>query len=406
MHILIVNSYFGLGGSETYAVTVGEQLERLGHAVTLFAGDASSEGRELAASRALTLQTGDPATLAERDDFDAVIAQDAVSAYALAGREELPQVFVVHGMAPFEHPPQGMRPLPIVVALNDRLAGRATAMAGGGEVVRMRQPIDLLRFKAPTPARRRPRRVLAFSNYLQRDRLALLESACSELGLELMTMGATSTASVVPQQRIANADIVVGYGRSILEGMSMGRAAYVWDHGGGDGWVTPATYPALEANGFAGSCNEKIIDAELLREDFAGYRQDFGLLGYDLVRKHHSATLHAEELVGLLQRAPTPTADPVNATIGLLARAHTRAEHDRESAYAQLRAKAEEAEAHLLRLSEIGAAGEAERQGRLAAEQRLGEVEGKLGEVLHSSSWRLTAPLRRLGRMLRVLRGR
>jgi hypothetical protein len=406
MHILIVNSYFGLGGSETYAVTVGEQLERLGHAVTLFAGDASSEGRELAASRALTLQTGDPATLAERDDFDAVIAQDAVSAYALAGRQELPQVFVVHGMAAFEHPPQGMRPLPIVVALNDRLAGRATAMAGGGEVVRMRQPIDLLRFKAPTPARRRPRRVLAFSNYLQRDRLALLESACSELGLELMTMGVTSTASVVPQQRIADADIVVGYGRSILEGMSMGRAAYVWDQGGGDGWVTPATYPALEANGFAGSCNEKIIDAELLREDFAGYRQDFGLLGYDLVRKHHSATLHAEELVGLLQRAPTPTADSVNATFGFLARAHTRAEHDRESAYAQLRAKAEEAEAHLLRLSEIGAAGEAERQGRLAAEQRLGEVEGKLEEVLHSSSWRLTGPLRRLGRMLRVLRGR
>src|SRR3954470_23618066 len=141
MHILIVNSYFGLGGSETYAVTIGEQLERLGHTVTLFAGDASSEGRELAASRALTLHTGDPATLAGQDGFDAVIAQDAVSAYALASRDELPQVFVVHGMAPFEHPPEGVRPLPTVVALNDRIAARAAAMAGGAEVVRMRQPI-------------------------------------------------------------------------------------------------------------------------------------------------------------------------------------------------------------------------------------------------------------------------
>ncbi|HSC21460.1 MAG TPA: hypothetical protein VLC07_07005, partial [Solirubrobacterales bacterium] len=338
--------------------------------------------------------------------FDAVIAQDAVSAYALASGVELPQVFVVHGFAPFEHPPQGVRPLPTVVALNDRIAARAAAMAGGAEIVRMRQPIDLWRFESPSPARERPRRVLAFSNYLQRDRLALLESACSGLGLELMTMGVTSTASVVPQQRIADADIVVGYGRSILEGMAMGRAAYVWDRGGGDGWVTPETYPAFEANGFAGSANEQIIDAERLREDFAGYRQDFGLLGYDLVRKHHSATLHVEELVGLLERAPAPTADPVNATFGLLARAHARAEHDRQSAHVQLRAKAEETEAQMLRLNEVGAAGEAERQGRLAAEQRLREAEGKLGEVLHSSSWRLTAPLRRLGRMLRVLRGR
>ena len=42
---------------------------------------------------------------------------------------------------------------------------------------------------------------------------------------------------------MADADIVVGYGRSVLEAMAMGRAAYVWDHAGGDGWVTPETYP-------------------------------------------------------------------------------------------------------------------------------------------------------------------
>ncbi|MGN6202666.1 MAG: glycosyltransferase, partial [Solirubrobacterales bacterium] len=192
MRIVIANSRFLLGGSETYAVTVGEQLERLGHTVELFAGEANEAGRELAVSRGLALQTGDPEELAEREDFDALIAQDAAAAYAVASRRQLPQVFVIHGLASFEHPPQGVRPMPPVVALSDRMADRAAALAGRPEVVRLRQPIDIWRFKPAGPARERARRVLAFSNYLPPDRLAMLRAACDDLGLELTSMGATS----------------------------------------------------------------------------------------------------------------------------------------------------------------------------------------------------------------------
>ena len=32
--------------------------------------------------------------------------------------------------------------------------------------------------------------------------------------------------------------------------------AYVWDTRGGDGWVTPETYPALEADGFTGAATD------------------------------------------------------------------------------------------------------------------------------------------------------
>jgi len=418
MRVLIANARFLLGGSETYAITVGEQLERLGHTVALFAGEASAEGRELADSRGFELSTGDPATLAERDDVDALVAQDAASAYALASRAEIPQAFVMHGFASFEHPPQGLRPLPPVVALNDRIADRAAAFAARPEVVRLRQPIDLWRFRPTGPARPRARRVLAFSNYIEADRLAMLESACEELGLELTTMGARSTTSLTPQQRIADADIVVGYGRSILEGMVMGRAAYVWDHGGGDGWVTPGSYPALEGNGFAGAATDAMVGAERLREDFAAYRPELGALGYDLVRKHHSAARHTEELVKLLERAPAPRPDPANVTVGLLVRSEARAEDDRIRTGFQLREKAEETEALRVeaealrvevgelrsRLEEVGEAGEAERQRRLAAEEQLRAADARFQALLGSASWRLTAPVRLLIQALRGLR--
>jgi hypothetical protein len=406
MHILISHARFLLAGSETYSVTIAEQLEKLGHAVTIFAGHASPEGRELAASRGLKLETADLASLADRDDFDAAIAQDAASAYAAAGRREVPQIFVMHGFAEFEHPPRAVRPLPPVVVLNDRVRRHADALAGKPEVVRLRQPIDLQRFKPRGASRPRPRRVLVFSNYLERDRLAIIESACEELGLDLTSMGINSETSVTPQERIADADIVVGYGRSVLEAMVMGRAAYVWDRAGGDGWVTTETYPALEASGFNGGATDAVIDSDRLREDFAAYTPELGTLGHDIVRNHHSAAVHVEELVRLLDRTEAPSPDPVHESLGVLVRAEARQADNANRIEHQLRLKAGDLEA--LRLQHENVEAELERTASLLGperERRI-ELEAQIAEMVGSSSWRLTAPLRRLTERLRTLRGR
>jgi hypothetical protein len=414
MRVLITHSRFLLGGSETYAVTVAEQLERLGHPTAFFAGHASPEGRELLVSRGLSLATGEPAELADRGDFDAVLAQDAANAYAVTGRRKVPLVFVIHGLAFFERPPEALQPLPSVVVMNDRIGRQAAALARKPEVVRLRQPIDIQRFKA-RPARPKARRVLVFSNYLQDDRMAMLQRACDDLGLELTTMGANSRTSLTPQDRIAAADIVVGYGRSALEAMAMGRAVYVWERGGGDGWVTPESYPEMEADGFSGGAKEAVIDADRLRGDLSAYRREMGPLSFDLVRKHHSAARHAEAIVQLLERgsAEPPDPDPVNEALGIIVRTGARMVDDIGSYEYQLRERSKEAEelgARLeeagARLEEVGTAGEIERQRRIAAEQRLQSLEGQLQEVLGSTSWRLTAPLRLLGRVLRALLGR
>jgi hypothetical protein len=409
MRVLITHSRFLLGGSETYSVTIAEQLERLGHPVEIFAGEASGKGRELAASRGLKLSTGEPEILADREDFDVAIAQDAASAYALASRREVPQIFVIHGLAGFEHPPQGLRPLPLVVVLNDRIGSHAAALAGKPEVVRLRQPIDLQRFKPRGPSRPRARQVLVFSNYLEDDRMAMLEEACDDLGLELRKMGIRANASVTPQDVIAEADIVVGYGRSILEGMVMGKAAYVWDRAGGDGWVTPESYALLEADGFSGAATHTVIDGDRLREDFAAYRPEFGTLGYDIVRDHHSAARHTEALVELLERAEAPAADAANETMGVLVRSQARAADDANQFEYQLRVRAEEAEHLRGRIAELAPLEPAlaEAQANLEAEQeRRVELEGQLQELFSSISWRLTVPLRTLMRRLRVLRAR
>ncbi|HET7591311.1 MAG TPA: hypothetical protein VFK14_14155 [Solirubrobacterales bacterium] len=409
MRILISQSRFLLGGSETYSVTVAERLEQLGHPVEIFATEASEKGRELVASRGLTLTTGDPATLVDRDDFDAVIAQDPASAYAIASRRELPQLFVIHGFAFFEHPPQALRPHPPVIVLNDRVGRHAAALASKPEVVRLRQPIDLQRFKPRGPSRPRARRVLVFSNYLEPDRMAMLQQACDDLGLELTSMGAGANSSVVPEDAIADADIVVGYGRSILEGMVMGKAAYVYDRAGGDGWVTPESYPALESDGFSGGATDLLVDAERLRADFAAYRPELGTLGYDLVRAHHSAGPHTEALVELLERTPVPAADPVQATLGTLVRAQVRAADDAARLEYQLRVRGGEAErlrVKIAGLEPLEPALAAANEHLEFERKRRAELEAQLQAAFDSISWRLTAPLRAFTRRLRWLRGR
>jgi hypothetical protein len=378
MRVLITLARFGLGGTETYTVTVAEQLERLGHTVTVHAAETSPEGRELLRSRGVQWSVSDPGELGE---FDAVLAQDAASAYSAASRRpELRQVFAIHGFAAYEHPPSGLHPAPPVVVLNDRVARHAAALASRPEVVRMRQPIDIQRFRPRCATRRRPRRVLLMSNYLSGARRQILDDVCRDLGLELAWIGFSGTRTAAPEAAMADADIVVGYGRSVLEGMAMGRPAYVWDYAGGDGWVTPETYPALEADGFAGAATDAIIDADRLRADFTDYRPELGSFGFDLVRVHHSATDHAESLVELLSGAGAPSSDGAFEALARLVRLEARA---------------------AIRVDQL----EAE-EGRLREElealaTRTEAAEGLLSTVLNSRSWKLAAPLRSIAARLR-----
>jgi hypothetical protein len=378
-------------------VTVAEQLERLGHPVRIHAATASEIGRELAASRGLRLTVGAPGGPTDLDDFDAVIAQDAASAYALAARRpDLPQVFVTHGFAPIERPATALDPTPPIVVLNDRIKARAAALEGRPPLVRLRQPIDIERFRPPGETRPKARRVLVLSNYLPADRLGMLEEVCAELDLEVSRIGDGAGPAIDPRPAMSESDIVVGYGRSVLEGMAMGRATYVWDRAGGDGWVTPGTYAAYEADGFSGNATDTVVDRERLRADFDAYRPELGMLAYDLVRGSHSAARHAESLVELLDRAGAAGPSDRYETIALLARAEARAAARADGAEYETRRVLRALDWQRDQAEAVEAARGAERAGREEERARREVAEARVTELLGSRTWRLFEPLRRL----------
>jgi glycosyltransferase involved in cell wall biosynthesis len=299
----IVMSFYALnlGGTESYVLTVAEQLQRLGHDVTLFSVELGPNAA-VARDRGLELRN-------RADELppscDVLYTQDSVTAYELAERyPETPHIYAAHADEyDLVTPPQVPGVVQAVVVLNDRLERQVRALAVAPEVVRLRQPVDVKRFYPRAALRDPPQRALILSNYLSHDRVELVYRACADAGIECRQIGApTGVSTDEADVELCRADIVFGKSRVIVEAMASGRAAYVYDHNGGDGWVTPERYDLLEADNFGGQAEATATDHERLRRDLAAYSTQMGPANRDLAVANHSARGHAHELVEVFER--------------------------------------------------------------------------------------------------------
>ncbi|HEY5815305.1 MAG TPA: hypothetical protein VIS95_03090 [Solirubrobacterales bacterium] len=380
MRLLLATNHLGLGGSESYLLTVAEQLDRLGHESVIYTPEPEG-GVEAASERAIAVARDE----ALDGEYDAALVQDSGVSHQIAGRRpELTQLFVAHSAKfDLQAPPQLDGAVGAVVALNDRVAARMRSFAIEVEIVRLRQPIDMVRFAARGALPEVPGRALMLSNTPHADRIEMLEAACAEAGLELVRLGGLSGRTSDVRPALAGADIVIGYGRSILEAMAMGRAAYVFDWKGGDGWVTADSYAAIEADGFAGSAGRAAIDLARLGDDLRRYSASMGPVNHDLAMAHHKASGHAQELVALFERLVEPPPRPRVALdeMARLVRLEWRAQLEINGLVHE--------NAHLRDLL-------TQNEEKIAEARRT--VADEVGRTYEASaSWRLTRPLRALG---------
>ncbi|MGI8512157.1 MAG: hypothetical protein ACR2NH_05955 [Solirubrobacteraceae bacterium] len=297
--VLGTHHLLAFGGADTYLMTIAEQLTRLGHGVTIHALE-QGETADVARSRGLVVARS-RRELPEA--ADGLIAQDAVTAYELADRyPAAPLLFVAHSeMFSLDTPPQLPGVTSAVVAMSDRVARHVASMSLTLPVIRLRQPIDTARFAPVSAPRPVAERAAVIGNYLDGPRLDLLLAGLRGAGLEVSRHGGSEPPTSEPEHAIARADLVVGKGRVVLEAMACGRAAFVYDFVGSDGWVTAERYPEMEADAFAGLAVDEPVDAARLERELAGYDPAMGLVNRDLAVAHHGAREHVQELVGALE---------------------------------------------------------------------------------------------------------
>jgi hypothetical protein len=378
MQFVLANRHLlAAGGTEVHLVTIGEHLLRLGHAVMLYAPQIGPFADHV---RQRGLDVCDNVRELPKA-CDVVFAQDTIAAYQLASfYPDALNIFRVCGdVSDFQLPPQTSGVVDLTVVLSDRYERAARACAVVTPLLRLRVPIDIDRLVAMGPLRKRPRKAVLLGNYLERDEVVI--DAWSRHGMEVRRVGGHVQSYDVAKE-VADADIVVAKARAALDAMACGRAVYVYDVFGGDGWVTPSLYPALEADNFAGQATGRVIDAAALEADLADYRAEMGTVNRDLILQHHSARDHVIALLDAIkqiapQERPVAPFQELARLIALRSAWEVTAREFR-SMHWPLRQHAAESEQRSLKAAEVTREALAERDKATAYARRL---EAQLAEL-------------------------
>ncbi len=380
MRILCTNQALGgRGGSESYLEALVPALHQLGHDVELYSPRVGPVAERFRTA-GFVVHSDDREL---RTDYDVVHAQDAPTAMLARARlPATPIVFAAHSW--FLHlvdPPAEAAPSAVVV-FNDLVAARARASVLGDQVPihRLTQPITLgTADRHRVGIRARPTRALAMSRNLS-TRIGPLHEACAATGISLQAFGRDDELEH-PELEMVRTDVVIGSGRTILEALAVGRAAFVYDETGCAGYVTPDSYPSLEACGFTPDAGEPVMD---LAAQLRRYDQSLGTVGRELAVRHHAVAHHAAALVEIYRSTPEPDRPPappeVLRRLAVLAQRAFDAENRARSTMWQM-ARAEQ------ELQDL--------------EDRLDVVQTELHRVWATASWRATAPLRWLSRRSR-----
>ena len=325
--LLSFENFIGFGGTETYNLTLARELDRLGHDAAIYSpshGDMAEYARAHG-NRVLTA-----AQLPVRCDL--VIASDAATCHELAARyPDAMTIMVAHSADHMlQAPPQLPDQCHAVIVLNDRVARSVTARSWHPQILRLQQPLALDRYYNLGACRRHPESALISTNYVDGPRARVIEAACRANGLRVRWIGATTQSTATPELAIAEADLVIGLGRSTLEAMAAGRAAYVYGVVGGDGWVTPERYATMEADGFAGTAFPEVhIDVDRMTAELGEWTDSMGEYNRDLASARHSVREHAIALLASVRDgSPALAANPVTPSdeLARLVRLHWRAE--------------------------------------------------------------------------------
>ncbi|MGB0872773.1 MAG: hypothetical protein ACPGYP_06505 [Solirubrobacterales bacterium] len=376
------------GGILTYAATISDVLQRNGHDVWNVSATLGSGTAMLEESAIRWVDRFEELP----EDIDIFFAHDApMSCAMLEKRPDVPQMFFWHSSYfDFNVNPQITQACARIVALWPSCFRRIDGLAEKPKTLSLTQPVDLTRFRVQRPINQRARTVVALSNYLHGEKLRIVERACELAGLEFRLVGSGGEGvSMRPQDAINDADIVLGKGRVIVEAMACGRAAYVYDVFGADGWVTPDTYEGLSDVNFAGSANASNPTAEELATDLAGYSSSMGESNAAIAANLHSASTHTTALVKaaeeVLAEGSRPPVRPDAYELQRLVRVAWR--HETEAFNAKNRM-----------IDESLRRGDAEWELEKSRAE-VARLQADLAALRSSPSWRITAPLRAIRRI-------
>lgn len=299
MRILMTNIRLTwYSGSDTYLYTLGKELIKRGHEVSVYAPSISPtlQGKRfIEAGFTLLDDLSNKFNLLEvNNDFDVIHGQHN-SSLSEASRifPNIPTIFISHGVLPEpEKYPRDVNIEKYIGVSEEVVAFQYKDISEDRKEV-IRNPIDTERFYYAPKKVGEKLKILVASNYYhsQWDAREIWEAA-KILDAEIEVIGTNGKMLFETEKLIKECDIGIGLGRSILEIMSMGKPAIVGDYQGYDGVITPGSYQMIKKCNFSGRTYKEVWDgnklASEIRKIFEGDYEKMGKDNREIILLNHN----------------------------------------------------------------------------------------------------------------------
>lgn len=262
MRVLVLTNHFSqFAGSEVVALQVAQWFLAHGHAVTLGANSMGAPLKHCATGIALTTAL-DAIALS---DFDLIwcqhdlLSQLPLTAFERASRSRLPHVALVSlsPFEPYEHVDGFLtRALSADVYANspetaDELLSRNNGTITRPSVRVFHNAAPAAFWKVGRPPGSALRSIALISNHPPPELAAALASLQAE-GVQTRSIGLRGEAKLVEPHDIAGVDAVISIGKSAIYAIAQRRPVFIYDHFGGDGWLTRDNFATNLYHNFSG----------------------------------------------------------------------------------------------------------------------------------------------------------
>jgi len=295
MRILISVYSLDYSGVPTYTLTLYRELERLGHEVTIYSPKSDGKAPLAEFMKVITNFDSYPRP-------DVILAQANKLAVWMRGTFPfVPMIFINHGVLPdLEQRPRVH--VNHYIAINEQSRDMLIRQhVDPDEITIVRDFIDMETYRSIKPLQETPR-VLFLSNYKKWKTYDVIKDACDKLKYSFKAVGAPYGKSRNVVNEINEADIVVGWGRSILEGMACGRAVISFNEMLGDGYLTPGLYLESRERNFGGyECRYTYYSDSFARE-LEKYEVISGHINHNLANAYHRSGARVADIMKIIRQ--------------------------------------------------------------------------------------------------------
>lgn len=325
LNILLGNNTLAmLAGSESWTLTLALALKRLGHNVECFSPELGIIAEQL---REAGIKCHDriynsgvrPFSFVleeeSRYEYDAIIANhNHIVAFLRERFPKTPIISTIHGIIHFmddrgkqvmapEHPAleSGVQQF---ISVSEEVQDKLKEDYELDSLI-LRNFIDTKHFKPGKKFNKKPKQILFNSNYhsVGDPEVEIIREVAKHFKAKLVAVGQNFSTSDDPMNEMRASDIVIGMGRSVLEGLSAGKLGICFGRWGNAGVIHEGNIDEIRRFNFSGrsSGGTQMTAQELIAQINSTYSKKTLEWGRNYILREHNADRAAEFFVNMIK---------------------------------------------------------------------------------------------------------